>query len=1105
MSLHVRLLILLAFFSFGSTMAQSPADWWFFGYNAGVHFTGSGPVVATGSSIQTQEGCASISDQNGNLLFYTDGGTVWNANHAVMTNGTGLMGNFSSTQSSIIVPFPGSTSKYYIFTVPVTSSVGLRYTVVDMALSGGLGSVDNSNKNILVSNNVGEKVTSVGHGNGTDYWVMCVGVSTTTVRAFHVSSSGVNTTPVVSASPANFGSGIGYLKASPSGNKVAAGIYTGSPTGLVLWEFNNQTGALSNAIQVTGIGSVYGVEFSPNDSLVYAGTSNAIYQYSMATWNATAVASSQYTVTSGTYYGWALQLGPDEKIYSVIYLSNWLQCINSPNVQGAGCGFVQNSVNLSTGQARIGLPTFVQSFFNPQVNFAGLCLGDSTFFTFDSTGVDSTFWDFGDPNSGASNYSTEFFPGHIFSDTGNYTVSLVAYIDSFPDTSTYDVYIYPRQTAILGNDTSLCVGDTVSFSVDQPFASFSWSTGSTDSAILVTNDSIIMVTVTGYCDTLSDTVNIDFYYPFVVDLGPDTSMCTYDSKTIQTGLPSNGLQFAWSTGSAQPYVVAIDTGEYSVTVTNGSCEYSDTINVEFFPEVTVDLGHDSNFCYEPLVTLTPTTGNVFSYEWSTGSTSPTLDITQSGTYTITAYGTGGFCEAVDSVRWDLWFEPLVNLGNDTSFCHNDVLTLTPTAQSAFPLEFRWNDNSSSPTMTTNMVGLYWVEASDMHCAIRDTIEVGQYPILDVELGEDIQSCEGKTTVLDPQITLPVTEMNWSTGESSNTISIKQHGTYSVTVSNGLCTANDVVNVFYNDYPVVDLGPDTTMCPDDEMSFDLSSISVYEYQWYDGASQPTHVVAADRDQKKIWVEVTNIVCTTVDSLTITQRELPAIGMEENASFCEGTTLTLSAVGDTANTHTWSTGEQDMEITVSQPGSYKVTAFDGWCEHSKTVNVEELVLPEFSLEHPDYLCTGEQYTMKVDVDHSKLYRWSDGSTTNSLTVDKPGFYWVEAHHPCSVLRDSALILDCECYIHLPTAFKPDGDGVNDFFGPSVECTFSQFDFKVFNRWGEVIFESSDPKAVWDGTFNGIEVTPGAYGWTLDYEGLLNGSLFNQTRSGSVVVLR
>src|SRR5688572_6354978 len=120
-------------------VSQNPTKKWYFGGNVGLDFTGGPPVVLTTSSMRAIEGCTSIADANGNLLFYTLGDTVWNANHVMMPNGDSLLGHNNSTQSSLIVPKPGSATQYYIFTTGAQAGflggwTGVAYSLVDMSL-----------------------------------------------------------------------------------------------------------------------------------------------------------------------------------------------------------------------------------------------------------------------------------------------------------------------------------------------------------------------------------------------------------------------------------------------------------------------------------------------------------------------------------------------------------------------------------------------------------------------------------------------------------------------------------------------------------------------------------------------------------------------------------------------------------------------------------------------------------------------------------------------------------------------------------------------------------------------------------------------------------
>src|SRR5205823_914385 len=126
---------------FTLTYAQKQNNNWCFGYKAGITFNSGTPVFFNGVMMNQNEGCASASDVNGNLLFYTDGLTVWNRNHVTMSNGTGLGGDVSSTQSAIIIKQPGNANMYYIFTTVAWGYSGLKYTQVDISLNGGLGGV----------------------------------------------------------------------------------------------------------------------------------------------------------------------------------------------------------------------------------------------------------------------------------------------------------------------------------------------------------------------------------------------------------------------------------------------------------------------------------------------------------------------------------------------------------------------------------------------------------------------------------------------------------------------------------------------------------------------------------------------------------------------------------------------------------------------------------------------------------------------------------------------------------------------------------------------------------------------------------------------------
>jgi hypothetical protein len=179
-------------------LAQNQGNVWYFGRNAGIDFNSGQPVALTDGALNTLEGSASISDPNGVLQFYTDGVTVWNRNHQVMSNGTGLTGHFSTTQSATIIKKPGANTIYFIFTVAIEGRQdGLKYSEVDMILQGGLGGI-NSNKNINIVNPTCEKVTIIKHCNNTNYWVITRLLGSNTFHSYLLTAAGLSTTPIIS-------------------------------------------------------------------------------------------------------------------------------------------------------------------------------------------------------------------------------------------------------------------------------------------------------------------------------------------------------------------------------------------------------------------------------------------------------------------------------------------------------------------------------------------------------------------------------------------------------------------------------------------------------------------------------------------------------------------------------------------------------------------------------------------------------------------------------------------------------------------------------------------------------------------------------------------
>lgn len=370
--------------------SQAQQNIWYFGDQAGITFNGGSPIALTdGQTTLTNnvgEGSAAICDSSGTLLFYTEGSKVWNANHQVMLNGDSLLSNFSSTQSSLIIPVPGSDRLYYLFTTGDwdldSLRDGLRYSVIDMCLDNGLGGIIAGQKNILLLDTVAEKLTAVRHTNGTDYWVIAHKYYSDAFYAYRFSSGGIADTVIthigsvhrdncLNPPPDSTRAAIGYMKASPDGQKLALVSLNTCNNIKELFDFNSTTGAVSNYIdldiQVDTFGG-YGLSFSPDNSKLYFTDTKNIYQYNLdaGNGNADSIRSSKTQVSAFTYFtndgALALQIGPDGKIYAARANRSFLAVINNPNLTGLSCDFQDSAVSLGTRICNMGLPNMIDSY-----------------------------------------------------------------------------------------------------------------------------------------------------------------------------------------------------------------------------------------------------------------------------------------------------------------------------------------------------------------------------------------------------------------------------------------------------------------------------------------------------------------------------------------------------------------------------------------------------------------------------------------------------------------------------------------------------------------------------------------------------------------------
>ena len=654
---------------------------WYFGGTAALNFATGTPVFALNSQNNTDEAAASISDANGNLLFYTNGENIWNKNHVVMLNGSGLMGHGSGYQGTIIIPKPQTPGHYYVFTVPAFESGSvtdpLRYSEIDMTLDGGNGAVIAGQKNLIVSLPSGtqlmkEGMTAIPHCNGTDYWLFTSDriPGNETINVTLITSAGPVST-VTHTMPYSAGTFLGTFAASPDGGYIA----TSFGGDVRLLQFNKTTGALNFYYDVPMDGSGNALSFSPNSTLLYyqsydmGNATNSILQLDIYNFNVNVVYTSGYAQNEFAEY----QLGPDGKIYIGSYGKTFLSVINQPdsyNINALNeCGFSPLSVSLGGRSGGRSIPNMIDALIPSQVTFdfnysISLC----TTVTFNSASCGTSYsWDFGDGNTSALQN-----PVHTYAANGTYTVTLTingTIVISKTITIGFDAVLSGpstvcpanSQTGIFNYSTNASPGLTYNWSVSGGTISgfnnndnvdVNWTSLPGSVTLTVTQSSTGCVvtetlTVTEFCDSCLD------FSPAVS--ASDTLVCKGDSVVLSA---TGGNSYLWITGETTASITVVPSTmitTYSVIVSDTVNGCTDTLNITV--EVLVDCcaGFVANATASPDTICSGTSSVItasggVSYQWSTGETTSSITVSPSGTavYTVTVTDSLG-CTGTDSV------------------------------------------------------------------------------------------------------------------------------------------------------------------------------------------------------------------------------------------------------------------------------------------------------------------------------------------------------------------------------------------------------------------------------------------------------------------------
>jgi len=1128
-----KLSLLLTLFFIAFTYSQGEANIWYFGANAGLDFNSGNPVALTDGQLNTIEGCATISNASGQLLFYTDGMTVWDRNHTIMPNGTGLLGDSTSSQSAIIVPKPGSNTIYYIITVSAEASpVGVTYSIVDISLNGSYGDVT-ADKNVqLFAAPACEKLTVVKKGNDTDYWVVIHGYGNNTFLAYSITSSGLNPIPVVS----NVGALIdvvfetlGYLKFSPDGTKLISCNYQDL---VELFDFNNNTGIISNPRFITNKFANYGAEFSPSGDIAYITTGDLntceLIQYDLTATNIPSTAVLLYPFDDINLG--ALQLAPDGKIYVPIFGEHFISRISNPNVLGVGCDFQVNAISLGTGIGQLGLPQFIQSYFNASFTAQNLCLGATTSFTLnDSQTPTSVLWDFGD---GAT--STDTNPTHQYATADNYTVTVT--VTSAGGTTNNNKQISIAAIPVVANgvsNQSVCGTVNQNYDLSQfnatllgsqstssfGVAYFSSMANATNHSNALPNIQSFPLGVTTFYAKVYNLANTacNAITNFTVTLSQQPVANAVTDYLICENLPYNNIeQFDLSTKNASllgSQAVSDFTVSYHLSQGNANANvlplpllYTNTL-----PQETIYVRIQNNAnpgCFATTsflikVIQQPQIIPVSDYKICD-------DVSNDGTAnfvlnTKTNEILNGQSAAAFLVKY---YTSLSNAQNDTNAIDGSINYNSSTQLLYYAIQNIGNSNCKA-------IGSFNIVVSKMPIAntpsafflcddnTNDGVAVFQLQNQNATiLGNQSASTFTVSYHLnqnDANANSNLLPANYQNTANPQTIYVRLQNSQNTT-----CFATTSFQIGVNTMAIGNQTPNLELCDDASNDgiepFDLSTQTaiILGPQLANDFTISYHLSQADANAgtndlalnysnttnpQTIYARIENRLATTCFATTTFQllvRPKPQLVMNDIYSICQGSSITITAPAGFTS-YAWSNGATSQSTTITQEGDYSVTVTKNYgniiCSDSKNFTVYNSNIATITkIITTDW--TDNQNSITILVDGDGEYEYSiDGynyQDSNTFTGLPSGEYtvYVNDKKECGIAMKTIFLL------MYPKYFTPNGDGIHDTWQIKFSLTEPNMELIIFDRYGKLITIFKGTSFGWDGTLNGYKLPSDDY---------------------------
>ena len=650
-------------------------------------------------------------------------------------------------------------------------------------------------------------------------------------------------------------------------------------------------------------------------------------------------------------------------------------------------------------------------------NNTTVCSGNAT--VLNATGGTSYSWT---PSTGLSQTNISN-PVANPSVTTIYTVMVSQNNCTKTDVVTVSVTSAPIANA--GPDLNLCIGSTVTINASGG-TTYSWtpaqglsSTTSANPVVTTTSTTTYTLYVSNGACSDADAVTITVKPLPIIDAGTNHTICSGTSATLTA---VGGSSYTWTPGgtlnfpnSISPVASPTTTTIYTLTASDGTCSAKDVVTVSVSPLPLANAGTDATVCIGSSTTLTATGGTTYSWLPNTGLSSTTIanpvaNPTLTTDYTVTVTNNG--CSKDDVVRVNILSAPIANAGSDKNVCFGLTTTLNASGGTTYlwsPATGLSSNTIANPVVNTTVNITYTVSVSNGGCASTDVVNVNVLSLPLVNAGSDKVICNGDSVILNGSggVTYTWSPTNYFDGFTNhsvidfpNSVSPKVFpylgGTtvYTLTASNGSCTASDVVNVTMVAPPSPNAGSDVAICIGNSVGLNASGGTSYTWTPAVNISNANifNPIVNPTSSINYTVLVSNGICVRNDVVTVTVETSPIAYAGPDVNLCNGSSANLNATGGTGYVWTPATGLSNPGIanpivTTTNTTTYTVTVSNaGGCTSSDIMIVTAKTLPTVDAGADQTICQGNTATMNPTT-NGTTYSWSPAGMFNFPNSSNP----------------------------------------------------------------------------------------------------------------------